>query len=584
MRDIEDFNSVSRKENGNGNGHGHGNGGPESRGEIPARVNHLLNGGVAEVCVEDTTKNWPASQGKKSRKVVEFAKGWIDQKTPVELIEDPKNPARMLFAVRREDGIEIAARLEQDGMTLVPPARQVAPFYKMHLPTGVSPYGAPQELATECGEFIHSIVPLSDQNKNLFSAIVLNSWCWERLPFAVCPTVFGPPDFTDYLLRAMALLCNYPVIVAGASALGILEVCTGLGATLFLESDSLGKKALEAIDAGAWPDGYFLQHGRTLSAFCLKIIAASEGPGELNSLCGEFGITLSLLEFPKWSKLYDFDVLMWATELRNRLLQFKFDHVDSMRIPKDAEGYSYPKLGMITGVLVAPFADDLDYCQELAGDLEEMDLNKTDRLPAYKNAVASATFYFAHDRKATSEGEVPAKGLSEMANTILKERGEPCTLNPRRVGEILTGLGFPKRTRDSRGYRLDLDLEVLERVHHVAKYYSVFDPNPYDSRGPKIDCPICRKYALVEGYTTKGYNAYEAAEEERRQRRAEIKKAAQPQGSPRQSLVTDELLAKLRRLEGSGVADVAGKDETVKGVESVQPSSPNVPPENSKPS
>lgn len=506
---------LNRNHHAKKNGHSHGP--QEYSGSAHPLVIHLPGGGVVHLSSDEPAGKRRASGAERKPKPKEFAGSWIGG-TPVELVEDQKNPSRLLFAVPRGLDIELVDHIEEGGSIWVPPARLTAPFRVMHFPTGVAPYDSPERLVSDCGDFLHSICRLSSEERNVFSAQIMHSWTWEKMPFSVCLTLLGPREFTDFLVRAMALLCHRPVIAAGATAGGILRACTGLGATLLVEADGLSKSALAALDAGAWNDAFYLQGGSTLSAFGPKIVAAPENRAGLDDLRGGFSMSLSLLELPRWAMLDDDQVLEDAEELRNRLLRFRFDYIDQMKIPNSARTYVYPKRGMITGVLIAPFSKDPEFCRDLAADLSDIDTESVDRLPTRQASVVAAAFSLAKDPGCLRDGEMLNGEITKVANRILEEQGEAFRLKAREVGAILSGLGFPKRSRDCRGYRVLIDQNILDLIHRLAKLYGVFDPDPYRSRGPRLDCQLCRKYKLVEGVTDLGYKRYEEEEAVRHQK------------------------------------------------------------------
>jgi hypothetical protein len=383
---------------------------------------------------------------------------------------------------------------------------------------------------------------------------------------AVCLTIFGDPNLTDFLLRVIALLCRCPVIVAGATARGILDACTGLGATLLIERDGLSKSALAAIDAGVRRDSYFLVGSQLLSAFGPKIIAGSESGARLESLRGGLAIPLSALEDPCWGRLSDPRFVRPAAELRNRLVGFEFEGFDAKRIADDAGGLSFASRSLITSVMVEPFAGDIEFCKRLAADIADFEVREFEKLPPEIDAVMSAFFFAAHDAELRTDGEVSVKGITKLTNNVLEELGENFRVKPRRVGGILGRLGFPRCERSAQGYFMSLSVAVLELIHRQAGRHQIFDANPYDPQGPRIECPLCRKHKLVPGYTGKGYESYERGAKAREERREEIKRQERNR-RPVVPLVTEKLLKKLVKLESPGGVNASVNVGVVKGAE-----------------
>jgi hypothetical protein len=84
-------------------------------------------------------------------------------------------------------------------------------------------------------------------------------------------------------------------------------------------------------------------------------------------------------------------------------------------------------------------------------------------------------------------------------NYFLKLTGEHLWMQPRKVGAVLTSLGFSNRTRTNSGWVVTLDRRDVERVHHLAECYGI-----HNVGDPKLvvwqkKCPLCRATAEKNG-------------------------------------------------------------------------------------
>lgn len=498
MRSCENFVSMRRGwHDGGRNGHRQSTEGSEPAYESRSPMIHLPDGTVVEVGKGAPPGQDPGTHRKKLAKPSEFAKSWLDHKTPVEIIQNPDDPSGVLFAVRRAGRIEFLDFLEREGLRLAPPSRNTEPLNSMFLPSGVSAYDSSEKLAEACGGFLRRIFDLPTPEERVLASFILHTWIWDRLPLAICLLVFSSPHITDSLVRALALLCRRGVIVAGATATGILDACSNFDATLLVCQDSLNRAALEMLDSGSAQGQLHLQRGRMASAFGPKLIAASERRDELGRLRGGIPLPVCPSKFPRWRLLWNPEVLAQAEQLRRQLLQFRFDHADSVEIPVEAGTLRYPKRGLVTGALVAPFAANLELCREIAGYLEPMDDDRSERLPGDKGAVLSAVFHLTHDKKVLEEGGATVGAVAELANELLEARGERFKILPRKVGSVLTGLGLRDRPRSSNGYTILLQKHSIAQIHRLAKLYGVASPSPYDPWGPDPDCRMCWEIGLV---------------------------------------------------------------------------------------
>ena len=94
----------------------------------------------------------------------------------------------------------------------------------------------------------------------------------------------------------------------------------------------------------------------------------------------------------------------------------------------------------------------------------------------------------------------PSFKLSELTKQVqsdLRSRGEPCRLNERKVGDILTSLSFTNRTRTNTGYHLWIERCDQERIHESTILFGIRpDPiwncdmcHPEDVREPRNPVP-----------------------------------------------------------------------------------------------
>ncbi len=63
--------------------------------------------------------------------------------------------------------------------------------------------------------------------------------------------------------------------------------------------------------------------------------------------------------------------------------------------------------------------------------------------------------------------------LTQLVNELLARAGERFRLSPRKVGAVLTSLGFIYRKRTNCGWTVWLDRSQRERVHQLVKAYGM---------------------------------------------------------------------------------------------------------------
>jgi hypothetical protein len=110
-----------------------------------------------------------------------------------------------------------------------------------------------------------------------------------------------------------------------------------------------------------------------------------------------------------------------------------------------------------------------------------------------QNAVLRALYSMIHPRK--EYVSVQTGDLTKMVNYFLQRAGEGLRLQPRKVGAVLSSLGFSNRTRTKSGWIVSVDREDAEKLHELAEHYGI---ERLEERFQEIspdDCDPCRAAA-----------------------------------------------------------------------------------------
>ena len=76
-------------------------------------------------------------------------------------------------------------------------------------------------------------------------------------------------------------------------------------------------------------------------------------------------------------------------------------------------------------------------------------------------------------RTVTDTGRVLIMNLTTKVNEILETSGERFRLSPRKVGAVMTTLGFGWKTRSNMGWVIILDRADQVRVHKLVKSHGM---------------------------------------------------------------------------------------------------------------
>lgn len=87
-------------------------------------------------------------------------------------------------------------------------------------------------------------------------------------------------------------------------------------------------------------------------------------------------------------------------------------------------------------------------------------------------------------------------GLTQNVNFFLELAGEKLRLKPRKVGAVLTSLGFSSRTRTNSGWVISLNRRDAEKLHQLAASYGIDGIRDGFQSIPLDECSLCRAARL----------------------------------------------------------------------------------------
>ncbi len=247
----------------------------------------------------------------------------LDHVTPLDLIQQPHDPSRTLFAVKKPEGIKFTDRVEYHGQFVFAP--RCADSYLMHtrLPRGVQPCGTSTEMATAIGEFVSDIIAVPHDVKLAIECFVLQSWVYKFLP--ICPTMIlhGPPEFGEAIVDLLRLVCRRPLVVGYATTTSLLRAYSHFKPTLLIQESGLRQAVVRILRMGARPNTVPLQGGDASSPFGPRLITCSTLPGDSHLLRNAIVVRLPSNAWGDVAKLSTSEVLNRADLLQQRLLGFE---------------------------------------------------------------------------------------------------------------------------------------------------------------------------------------------------------------------------------------------------------------------
>lgn len=413
--------------------------------------------------------------------------------TILEIVEDPADSTRTLLAVRSGDTTTILERFEHTECCFIPLPRDNQIIKAIALPDGIEKYGSPPQLARNVGDHLTRCVPISDGAKRILGAFVVCTWVPELLAHFPCLVVLGPNDLTIRLLRALRLLCRHALLVGEATSAGILQACSRWHATLLLFDYGLRSDVFRTLRAGVWNDMLTLQKVGLLSGFGPKLIAAPEMPAGMEDCDSLLAFSLALGGDKGRGVLDGREMDEQAKPLRRSLLGLRMDLLMAAASSSGVGHVNPVAHALPIRCLGVPFAADEGFCQELLDAARWDCAEKSTGLQVRHRAVSSTIFFLSHEQRA----EIEVSELTDATNKILERDQEEIRVSPKKVGAILTALGFPRRDRGCSGYTLENSDYVKKLAHRLGQRYGVVPLDIYDTQGMGILCKHCREFGFV---------------------------------------------------------------------------------------
>lgn len=278
----------------------------------------------------------------------------------IELIEDPENPNRTLFAISKKGRVRFTERIIRRDEVLVPVPRTDPGLADVKLPRGVSGYGSLTRLAYTVMKFIDTVVDVPDTYTFLLTSFVLYTWLADRLPTAVYLSIVGlPQSGKTALLQLLNLLCRRALLVNQISLAAVHRAYRTSSVTLLVDEiewqSSAASQLRQSWRAGTTSSSRAVHLGQSATSFGPKVLCSLEPSPDaaLRSRCIEIAMTETSNR--KLSKPSDPRVIGIADVLRAKLLKFRFNRFRSISpavIPGGAE--LRPRSQDIFGGLAAP--------------------------------------------------------------------------------------------------------------------------------------------------------------------------------------------------------------------------------------
>ena len=381
------------------------------------------------------------------------------------------NPQLMLWGSSTEI---MAPALEYNGQHYEPAAIEKSVLQQLMLPTRCCPHGTTREFLAETCTLITNLVGLDEKSASLAARIVLCSAIIDAV--SVAPVlVIGGPDTAraNRLVSVLRCLCRHSVPLTSVTPASFCSLANGVRYTFLISQANINEKLQRLLDDASRSGRKIPFRGRLLDLFGVQVIQSEsvfpDDPWPLRS------IRISMV--PTETVLPAFDQnaqRLIAMEFQAKLLSFRRANLGAaQRLDFDASKLS-AGLRDLARSLAAATPDDVELQAEVFELLREEDAESRSAQWIDLSVITVEAVLVAYHE---SSGEaVYVSELSNIAQALLKGRGEDSTIDPGVFGKRLKLLGFVTEPRDAKGKKIRLTEAVYNRARQLARDLDIPEP------------------------------------------------------------------------------------------------------------
>jgi hypothetical protein len=379
------------------------------------------------------------------------------------------------FAVWKDGEVRFLDRLEQDGQVFVPLPRTSEVLGRLRLPNAAIPCESVQVLLRRLESLISQCVAVDEQYVPVLADFVLSTWFVDRFSVAPYLCLVGlPQSGKTTLLKVLSLICRRSLLIADITSRRFYQACTRYMPTILIDETATvacNRALRHILRSGSTRDVVVMGKNHTFHSYGAKVISWLEPPNDpaLNSRC----IFIPMFETKSTAlvRVDEPEVQQAAAELQAQLLRFRFENYKTVRpVPVRGDEALRPRTRDLLRVLSAAHAD-VSRSERLLRFVESGQGVQPEPLSPEQNAVVRALFSAVHIRE--DFACIWISDLTQRVNIFLELAGEKLRLQPRKVGAVLTSLGFSSRARTNSGWVLSLTQRDAEKLHQLAASYGI---------------------------------------------------------------------------------------------------------------
>lgn len=347
-----------------------------------------------------------------------------------------------------------------------------------HLPETPTPYESTASLFDAVAAFISKYSGLDQDNAALLAFVCFASFFCDCVNMSPSLLLFGPPILAISILRVVQCVCKHGILAVGSSVRGLppelrpTRLICQPGADIEKELAALQFRGVHSASGAP----------REISGATLIYAGESEFKTAFADVCLSLPIAF---DGPSFSVQEEELEISTITRIQNQLLTYRLKNHSRVKSSRfDVPGFS----GItreIARTLGACIVDAPDLQARLIELLRPQDnADRASYAVTLEAIVLEAMLVHCHERKTS----VHCGEIAEVANKILKERGEALEISPKQAGGRLKKIGLRTGRLDSSGRGIYLLNGQCARIHELGRRFGVAT-----LRNGLPGCPYCQQ-------------------------------------------------------------------------------------------
>jgi hypothetical protein len=408
---------------------------------------------------------------------------WFVDGSAIELVSSSTSdsPSLLLWQDGREPTVQ--KQITRDGAFYSPVYMDLSVWAAMTLPSGVADRGPAASLFGESCRLIEKYAGISADQAAMATGWTAATWFVDVLPNP--PILFIHGEDMNAAIRLLSLLnciTRHGLLLAELTR-SMFHSLMPAGPTLLWIQPQMSP-GLRSLCCAANYRGLFVPGARGEMASLVSAKAIFVGSNARWRT--EIGLHLDLPPAQRdLPPLDDTTMLLLKQRFQPWFLYHRLRNLQAVRSSQVIEGGLASSLGGIERIL--------ESCTRCSGQLkmrwaELLQMQDQDARAARFWDPLTAMIEVLWPRVHASEKEISIKELSELANTLLRSRGQTLEYSPEEFGIKLANAGILRICR-SAGMFVSFDRANLHRLHQLARSLGV--------ARKMAKCPVCKEIKTV---------------------------------------------------------------------------------------